>query len=168
MSLKKKMGAALATTALGATLIGGGTFAIFTSTASNQGNTFAAGTVKISLDKPDGTKYFDISNIAPGDSGSSAVTVTNNGTLELRYDIAKSLTGDLASGANPLNVHVYTDSAMTQEVVPAPTNDRVLAANGGHETLYVKWSLPKEAGNEYQGKSATFGLTVNAEQTKNN
>jgi predicted ribosomally synthesized peptide with SipW-like signal peptide len=168
MSLKKKMGAALATTALGAALIGGGTFAIFTSSASNSGNTFAAGTLSVNLDKPDGTKYFNISNIAPGDSGSSTVKVSNSGSLELRYDIAESLTGALASGTNGLKVHVYSDAAMTQEIIPGPDNNRVLSANGGNETLYVKWELPKDAGNEYQGQTANLGLTVNAEQTANN
>lgn len=165
MSLKKKMGAALATTALGAALIGGGTFAVFTSSATNQGNTFAAGTVKISLDKPDGTKYFNIENIAPGDSGSSTVTVKNDGSLELRYDIAEALSGDLASGANGLKVTVKDASGNV--ITPGTDNNRKLAA-GANEVLTVEWALPKDAGNEYQGTSASLGLTMNAEQTANN
>jgi predicted ribosomally synthesized peptide with SipW-like signal peptide len=165
MSLKKKMGAALVTTAFGAALIGGGTFAIFTDTASNTGNTFAAGTVEVSLDKPDGTKYFDISNIAPGDTGSSPVTVTNSGTLELRYDLSETLAGDLAAGANGLKVTIK--DAGGNVILPGTTNNRVLAP-GASEVLTVSWTLPLVAGNEYQGDSATYGLTVNAEQTKNN
>lgn len=56
-------------------------------------------------------------------------------------------------------------------IIPGLTNNRALAADGqagDSEVLTVEWSLPKDAGNEYQGKSATFGLTVNAEQTANN
>lgn len=165
MSLKKKMGAALATTALGAALIGGGTFALFTSSASNSGNTFAAGTVHISLNNPDGTKYFNISNMAPGDSGSNTVTVTNDGTLDLRYDIAESLTGALASGDNPLQVTIKDKDGNV--ITPGAANNRVLAA-GASETLTVEYALPKDAGNEYQSQSASLGLTMNAEQTKNN
>jgi predicted ribosomally synthesized peptide with SipW-like signal peptide len=165
MSIKKKMGAALVSTALGAALIGGGTFALFTDSAQNTGNTFAAGTLEISLDKPDGTKYFDISNIAPGDSGSATVTVKNEGSLELRYDIAETLEGALAQGANGLKVTIKDKDGNV--IVPGEGNDRVLASKAS-EDLTVEWTLPKDAGNEYQGKSATLGITVNAEQTKNN
>ncbi|KRF35911.1 hypothetical protein ASG93_25885 [Paenibacillus sp. Soil787] len=170
--LKKKLIMAMATTALGATLIAGGTSALFTASASNTNNSFTAGTVKITLDKADTVaKYFNISNIAPGDSGSSPVVVTNTGSLNLRYDIASTLTGGLAAaypGDNhPLTVKIYSDAAMTQEIVPGD-NNRVLAPNGGTETLYVKWQLPLDAGNAYQSKNATYSIQVNAEQTKNN
>lgn len=146
-----------------AALVGGATFAIFTDSATNENNTFAAGTLDISLDKLNGTKYFDIANIAPGDSGSANVTVSNVGSLELRYDIAQTLTGDIASGTNGLVVTIKKDGTV---IVPGD-NNRVLAA-GANEVLTVEWTLPLAAGNEYQGKSATLGLTVNAEQTKNN
>lgn len=150
--------------ALMAALVGGATFALFTDTATNAGNTFTAGTLDISLDKPDGTKYFDISNIAPGDSGSATVTVKNEGSLELRYDISTTLTGALAAAPNGLIVAIK--DSVGNVIVPGD-NNRVLAAEGS-ENLTVEWKLPLAAGNEYQGTSATFGLTVSAEQTKNN
>lgn len=169
--LKKKLVLAMATTALGATLVAGGTTALFTAAASNTNNSFTAGTVKITLDKAANVaKYFNVSNIAPGDSGSSPVVVTNTGSLELRYDIKSILTGDLAvaqgSDNNPMTVKIYSDAAMTKEI--NPTIKRVLAPNNGTETLYVKWQLPLGAGNGYQGKGATYSIEVNAEQTKNN
>jgi predicted ribosomally synthesized peptide with SipW-like signal peptide len=169
--LKKKLVLAMATTALGATLVAGGTSALFTAAASNTNNSFTAGTVKIGLDKADTVaKYFTVSNIAPGDSGSSPVIVSNTGSLELRYDIKSLLTGDLAaaqgSDNNPLTVKIYSDAGMTQEINPA--NKRVLAPTTGTDTLYVKWQLPLAAGNGYQGKNATYSIEVNAEQTKNN
>ncbi|GAB6172787.1 hypothetical protein JCM15765_22650 [Paradesulfitobacterium aromaticivorans] len=164
MSIKTKFGLALATTALGATLIGAGTFAIFSDSATNTGNTFTAGTVEISLDKPDGTKYFDIANIAPGDGGSAPVIVTNEGSLELRYDISETLAGALAAAPNGLVVTI-ADSA--GNVIVPGDNNRVLAA-GASETLTVGWALPLAADNTYQGTSATLGLTFDAEQTKNN
>ncbi|SDO66318.1 SipW-cognate class signal peptide [Paenibacillus sp. yr247] len=170
--LKKQLVLAMAITALGATLVAGGTSALFTASASNTNNSFTAGTVKIALDKADTVaKYFNVSNIAPGDSGSSPVVVTNTGSLELRYDITSTVTGGLAvaqPGDNhPLTVKIYSDAAMTQEIV-AGDNNRVLAPNVGTETLYVKWQLPLDAGNAYQGLTATYSIEVAAEQTKNN
>lgn len=169
MSLKTKLGMAVMSSVIGATMIAGGTFAYFTASAQNTGNSFAAGTLGISLDKPDGTKYFDIGNMAPGDSGSATVTVSNTGSLELRYDIAETLTGALASGANGLAVTIK-DSA-GNVITPGTDNNRVLAPSGSagdSEVLTVEYVLPSGAGNEYQGTSATLGLTVNAEQTRNN
>jgi predicted ribosomally synthesized peptide with SipW-like signal peptide len=178
MSIKKKIGMGLATVALGAMLIGGGTLAIFTDSATNTSNTFTAGTLDISLDKADGTKYFDISNIAPGDSGSTTITVSNDGSLELRYDIATSLTGDLATSVDEDgdtvldgNQLVVTITDSSNAVVLPGDNNRVLAANGqagDSETFTVSWSLPYNAGNFYQGKNASYAFTVNAEQTRNN
>jgi predicted ribosomally synthesized peptide with SipW-like signal peptide len=164
MGIKKTIALAMATTALGATLIAGGSFAIFSSSAQNTNNTFTAGTLAVSLDKPDGTKYFDISNIAPGDGGTSTVTVKNDGSLELRYDLDETLTGVLATGANGLKVTIK-DSLGTV-ITPGDTN-RVLAA-GASEVLTVSWNLPLAAGNEYQATSAQLGLFVAAEQTRNN
>ncbi|WP_423800235.1 TasA family protein [Neobacillus sp. SAB-20_R2A] len=189
MSLKKKIGGAILSTALGATLIGGGTFAIFTSSASNTNNTFAAGTLTINLDQqdPTGAGYFTVNNMAPGDkngvfdatkpdNGLKRITVSNSGSLELRYDIATTLTGALAEqdpdgdgpttgDGYPLTITIYDKDGNV--ITPNTDNNRVLAPSSS-EDLYVKYELPKDAGNGYQGKSATFGITVNAEQTANN
>ncbi|MEK5234458.1 TasA family protein [Paenibacillus sp. FSL L8-0470] len=165
-NLKKTMAMAMATTALGATLIAGGSFAIFTSSAQNIGNTFAAGTLKIELDKKDEAqqKYFNITNWAPGDSEIQPVVVSNKGTLELRYDLSLAVGGDLGGGATPLVITAYSDAAGT---VPLTVADRVLTV-GGSETIYVKAEFPKAADNSYQGKSGTASIKVDAEQTKNN
>lgn len=166
-NLKKTMVMAMATTALGATLIAGGSFAIFTSSAQNTGNTFAAGTLKVGLDKEDGAnyaKYFDLKNWAPGDSEIQPVVVSNKGTLELRYDLSLAVGGDLGSGATPVAITAFSDAAGT---LPLTVSDRVLAV-GGSETIYVKVSFPKEADNSYQGKAGTASIQVIAEQTKNN
>lgn len=162
--MKKRIAMSLATIGLVSSLVGGATFALFTSSATNTGNNFTAGTVVISMDKPDGTKYFDLNTIAPGDSGSAPVVVKNGGSLELRYDIAQTLDGELAAGTDGLKVTIK-DSAGA--VITPGDNNRVLAP-GGTETLTVSWTLPLAAGNEYQGDSALLGITLNAEQTKNN
>lgn len=165
LNIKKKIAMAATTTVLGAMLIGVGTFAWFTSAATNEGNSFKSGTVVINLDKPNGNKYFEIDNMAPGDSGQATVKVTNDGSLELRYDIAETLTGDLAAAPDGL---IVTIEDSTGNIIKPGDNNRVLAANGGSEDLTVKYELPTAAGNAYQDKGATLDLAVNAEQTKNN
>lgn len=162
--VKKSIILALLITVVGSMLIAGGTYAIFTSQAANSNNTFTAGTLAINLDKPDGTKYFDIGNMAPGDNGLSTITVKNDGTLGLRYDVASTLTGDLTVGDNPIKVTIKDSEG---NVIVPGDNNRVLGA-GDSEVLAVSWELPIAAGNEYQGDSAAYSLTVNAEQIKNN
>jgi predicted ribosomally synthesized peptide with SipW-like signal peptide len=163
--LNKSIYFALAVTIIGGMLIAGGTYALFTSTALNTANSFTSGTLAISLDKPDGAKYFDITNIAPGDAASNTVTVKNDGSLGLRYDIAESLTGALTEGDNPLAVTIKDSEGNT--IVPGSDNNRILDA-GDSETLTVSWQLPLAAGNDYQAKSGVLSMTVNAEQVKNN
>lgn len=174
MSIKKKIGGALLGTALGAALIGGGTFAIFTDTASNAQNTFTSGTIDINLGDGAwaGAAHVDIANLAPGDSGSKTVTVKNDGSLELRYDVTGTLAGALAS--NDPNGDTVADPGESNPLVVTvtPTNggaltDRVLAPNTS-ETFTISYSLPKAAGNTYQAKSATYDFKVDAEQTRNN
>lgn len=59
-----------------------GTFAAFTDTTSNGGNSFSAGTLNIQDD--DGTQLaFNVSTQRPGDTtGAKCINVTNSGTLE--------------------------------------------------------------------------------------
>ncbi len=176
MSMKKKIGGALLGTALGAALIGGGTFAIFTDTATNAQNTFTSGTIDINLTDGTytGTYHVDITDLAPGDSGSKTVTVSNDGTLELRYDITSTLAGALASD-DPNGNAVEEDgenNPLTVTLKDSDGNDVTLTDRvlepGASETFTITYSLPLDAGNTYQKKSATYDFQVDAEQTRNN
>ncbi|MFP7297966.1 TasA family protein [Neobacillus niacini] len=82
MSIKKKMGMGFATMAVGAALIGGGTFAYFNDVETSSGNTFATGTIDL---KPeiDGAALFSITNQRPGQSFSGSYTLSNGGTLDI-------------------------------------------------------------------------------------
>jgi spore coat-associated protein N len=64
--------------------------AIFTSTASVDANTFTTGTVIISTSPA--TALVTFSNMAPGDTVTAPITVTNGGTLSLRYAITDTAT----------------------------------------------------------------------------
>lgn len=166
MSIKKKLGGAILTTALGATLIGGGTFALFHSSAENAGNTFTAGTLKIS-DITGGAVFKDsvnIGNLAPGDKDTKTLTIQNDGNLDAWVKIDSFTTnadnnpnnniGDLFEGAH--KVKVTYDSAPV--LVPA---------HSAHK-FNVAYNFPVIAGDEYQGKTGQVTFNVKAVQARNN
>ncbi len=145
---------------VGALMVGGATVAWFTSQAENNDNSFAAGTLEISLDKPNGTKYFNISNIAPGDSGSTRLTVSNTGTLEFRYSFSLTEEGGLFDGDTPMVITVKDSEGKVVDLGASRTLD-----SDEDETFTVYWSMPSAAGNSYQKQSGTLGISVLAEQT---
>lgn len=140
-------------------ITGGTTVALFTSTTTNTGNTFAAGRLEIALDQPNGVHYFDVENLAPGDSGESPVVVINTGSLALQFTIETILTGTLAEGDHPLVV-----SILDSEGIPLNLENKHILTVGETATLMVTCHLPLKAGNEYQGGSAQLGIRVFAEQ----
>ncbi|WLR43914.1 CalY family protein [Bacillus carboniphilus] len=79
MSLKKKLGLGVASAALGISLIGGGTYAYFSDTATTTG-TFAAGTLDLNA-KP--TEIIDVDNIKPGDWMTRSFKLKNDGSLDI-------------------------------------------------------------------------------------
>ncbi|ASK63920.1 cell division protein FtsN [Virgibacillus phasianinus] len=79
MSMKKKLGMGVMTASLGLSLIGGGTFAYFSDTETTN-NTFAAGTLDLSIDP---AKIIDVSNMKPGDTMVREFKLTNSGSLKI-------------------------------------------------------------------------------------
>jgi hypothetical protein len=69
---------------------GASSLAIFTSTATVPANTFSTGTVIISTNPT--TALVTISAMAPGDAVTAPITVSNDGSLDLRYAIAATAT----------------------------------------------------------------------------
>lgn len=163
MSIKKKFGGAILATALGATLIGGGTFALFTSTASNTGNTFTAGTVVIT-DTTGGagslaSQAVNFSNLAPGDNGTMNMTVRNDGNLDEWVHINEvastaTETGGLFSGTTPVALSL-------------PSNV-VKLAPGDSTTFTIGYNFPSVADNSYQAAKGSFNVKVDAVQARNN
>lgn len=153
MSLKKKMGAAMLTTAMGAALIGGGTFALFTADATNAGNTVTTGTLTLQdITNGNGSAAFTVTNMAPGDNGNATVKIKNTGSLDAWVAIDSAAdTGDLAPVLD----------------VTTPTAPVIIKA-GESADFTVNYSLQRSAGNEYQGKSAALDVKFKAVQSKNN
>jgi hypothetical protein len=178
-----------ATLAIVGVLAGFGAFgalSIFTSTADVISNAFTTGTVDIST-SPD-TALVTYSNMAPGDSTIQPLTVTNGGTLALRYAMTTSADNDDSKGlrdqlvltiktktANPCSTfdgtQLYT-GALSGGAIGDPTQgaqggDRPLAASA-NEVLCFKVELPSDTDDDYQGATTTATFTFDAEQTANN
>ena len=165
----------------------GGAMALFTDTESVASGDFTSGSVAIGV-TPVSTSLA-LANIAPGDKVTAPVTVTNDGTLDLRYAVTSVAGGD-AGLASALAVTVKagvadctnggfaasgapvaggTLSALSfGDVTPgAQAGDRTLAP-GGSDELCVQVALPTSAANALQGKTASATFTFSAEQTVNN
>jgi spore coat-associated protein N len=176
-----------------ATLAGGVvSLAIFTSTANVPANTFSTGTVIISTNPA--TALVTLAAMAPGDEVTAPITVSNGGTLALRYAISSVATNADAKGLKDqlvltvksgvttcdnanyalTGVQLYSgdlDSSAGKLVGDAATGadpgDRNLAASA-NEVLCFNVSLPLATGDAFQGATTTATFTFAAEQTKNN
>ena len=164
------------------------TGAIFTSTASVGATAFTAGTVNISTSPA--SALFTLSAMAPGDVVTSPLTVSNAGSLQLRYAIASTTTENSLAAQLALTIKSGVTTCTTAgfgasgtvlygpgvlgtttgtNVVGDPTQgsqtgDRTLNS----EVLCFQASLPLATGNAFQGLTTTATLAFSAEQTANN
>ena len=168
--------------------------ALFTDSQSVSGNLFSTGTVDISTSPA--SLLVTYSNMAPGDEVVGGVTVSNAGTLDLRYAVTSTTTENTL--AAQLDLTVWDEAAEADagtacaatapgtvlyspadlgstagvNIVGNPTQgaqagDRPLAASGS-EVLCFKVALPLSTGNAYQALSTTATFAFQAEQTRNN
>ncbi|SFB36092.1 camelysin. Metallo peptidase. MEROPS family M73 [Lentibacillus halodurans] len=79
MSIRKKLGTGFAAAALGISLVSGGTFAYFSDTEESE-NTFAAGTLDLSVDPE---VIINVDNLRPGDWEFRTFYLENNGSLDI-------------------------------------------------------------------------------------
>jgi hypothetical protein len=165
---------------------------LFTSSASVDSNSFTTGTVTIGTSPT--TALVTFSNMAPGDQVTAPITVSNSGSLALRYALSSVATNTdskglkdqlvltIRSGVTTCTNAAYAvdgtqlyggdlDSSAGKLVgdstTGADTGDRTLAASAS-EALCFHVSLPGASGNAFQDSTTTATLTFDAEQTKNN
>lgn len=167
------------------------TQALFTDTQSVAGNTFTTGTVDISSSPTSALITF--STMAPGDKVTNPITVTNAGSLDLRYAVTSTTTENtlaaqldltIKSGVTTCtNAGFDTDGTVRYgpgdlgsttgvNVIGDPAQgsqagDRTLAASAS-EVLCFQGSLPLSTGNSFQGLTTTATFAFVSEQTKNN
>ena len=171
-----------------------GALSVFTDTASVPGNTFTTGTVDISTSPASALVTY--SGMAPGDKVTQPLTVSNDGSLELRYAVTSLATNTDAKGLRAqLDLRIKsgvttctnggfdTDGTLLYgpadlgndpaiNVIGDPTQgadtgDRTLAGSGS-EVLCFQVELPLSTGNPFQGATTTATFTFEAEQTANN
>ena len=170
------------------------TGAFFTDTQLVTANTFSTGTVKLGV--APASAAVTLANMAPGDTVTGPINISNTGTLAERYAVLSTTdaldanflaaqllmtvksgvttcttagfgaTGTIVYGPGVLGSTAGT-KAVGDSAQGAQAGDRVLAASAS-ESLCVQVMLPTATGNAYQNKSTTATFTFNSEQTTNN
>lgn len=191
MTIKRKLGIGIVTAALGFSLIGGGTFAYFSDTATTE-NTFAAGTLDLSVEPE---VIIDIDNIKPGDSVQNDFELHNNGSLDIEsvtletdytvIDAAGDNTEDFGEhiqveflyNADNLDdvifettlaeLEVMTPEAINESIFYPDMGDKGLPTDTVHD-LVVKFNFidSDEDQNQFQGDVLELEWKFVAEQTK--
>jgi len=163
------------------------TQAVFSDTQAVGSNTFSTGTVDISTSPT--SALVALSAMAPGDKVTAPITVSNAGSLQMRYAMATSISGSttlsdgltlaIKSGVTTCTnggfatdgTSVYSGSLTAGAIGDASqgfqTGDRTLNASAS-EILCFQVSLATSASNSLQNLSATATFTFSGEQTANN
>jgi spore coat-associated protein N len=114
----RKIVATLAVVCVLGSLSAFGALSIFTDTAPVPGNAFTTGTVDISTSPTNTLVTF--SNMTPGDKVTAPITVSNDGTLQLRYAVTSVATDTDV----PTPLHLRTQLDLTiKELVTTCDND---------------------------------------------
>jgi hypothetical protein len=114
--------------------LGLGTYAVFTATTSNTGNSFAAGTVAIS-DNDSSTAMLALTNAKPTDSDTACIKLTYTGTLNSTVRLYGTVTGTLPSYLT-LTVTRGTDSAPSFDSCTNFTADATNYLGAGNGVIY--------------------------------
>ncbi|ACJ77867.1 biofilm matrix protein CalY [Bacillus paranthracis] len=190
MSLKKKLGMGVASAALGLSLIGGGTFAYF-SDKEVSNNTFAAGTLDLTLDP---TTLVDIKDLKPGDKVKKEFLLKNSGSLAIKdVQLATKYTvNDLKkdNAGEDFGEHIKVNFIWNWDKQSEPVYETTLAElqkenpdvlakaifapewgeNGGlaagtEDYLWVEFEFEDKGDqNKFQGDSLNLEWTFNAHQ----
>ena len=164
--------------------IGAGSISLaqFTDTDSSTWD-FTTGTIDINSNPAVVTA---VSAMMPGDTSTQPLTLSNDGSADLRYAMSVSATNALGSaleltvkeedagggcaaftGATVVATTTLDGSGFGDSAQGADAGDRDLAA-GANEVLCFRVGLPLAADDTMQGATSTATFTFDAEQTANN
>ncbi|MDR3601029.1 MAG: TasA family protein [Desulfosporosinus sp.] len=153
MSLKKKLAMAVVTTTAGAAIMAAGSFALFTSTATNSANTFATGTVNVALSPTVGGTYassmqsINVTGAAPGDAATvKTFFVKNTGSLS-EYIMPKFVSCNVTPGDGTGAINLYDAAG-------------VLNSNGLSSALTKFTGFGTAAAFEFKVEDLTTGQTL--------
>jgi len=180
----------LVLSAAGGALVVTATGALFTDSAVVSANSFTTGTLDVSASPS--TSAFSVSGMAPGDVQYAPLTISNDGSLEMRYALSSTTTENTLAAQLDMTIAVGVSSCDASgfssgttlfgpgdlgstsgiDLIGNPatgqdSGDRVLAASAS-EALCFKVELPIGTGNSYQGTATSATFTAAAEQTANN
>ncbi|WP_243290229.1 TasA family protein [Bacillus sp. FJAT-47783] len=109
MGIKKKMSMGVMSAALGLSLVGGGTWAVFSDTET-VAESYQAGILDLVLKEKDGKTDLqsgiftsELTNLKPGDSIEETIRVKNNGTLSIKDVVVKASYDGFTDGGTSLN-----------------------------------------------------------------
>jgi predicted ribosomally synthesized peptide with SipW-like signal peptide len=189
--MARKLTLTIVVLALFATVISISVLAVFTDSQSVDSNTFTTGGV-VDISTSPTTALVTFSGMMPGDEVTNPITVSNDGTPELRYAVTSTTTEDVLAAELDLtiksgvttctNAGFDTDGSVVYatddlgsmagiNVIGDPTQgaqagDRTLAASA-NEVLCFNVALPlASTGPEDTTTTATFAFQ--AEQTQSN
>ncbi|CAG0947306.1 spore coat-associated protein N [Anaerolineae bacterium] len=163
--------------------------AYFTSQATVTNNTFTTGTLNLTVAPT--TAALTFNNMAPGDAVTAPITVTNSGSLALRYAMTSTSTntdskglaaqmtlaiksgvtactnGGFAASGTSIYSGTLGSALFGDPATGSQAGDRTLVASA-NEVLCFQATLPANSGNAYQSAATTATFTFDAEQTANN
>jgi len=190
MGVKKRIGMGIMSAALGLTLIGGGTYAYF-SDSETTNNTFAAGTLDLSVNP---STIVEVDELQPEDSVIRDFELVNNGSLDIEKvtldtdynvidaegdnteDFGEHIQVEFLYNASKLDEVIYEATLaelkdMSPEVVGESIFSEIidedgLRADGEADDLVVKFNFVDngEDQNQFQGDSLELEWTFTAEQ----
>ena len=166
-------------------LLGGATFAFFSSAGTSTDNVFGTGTLTLLLDDVDDTTpaatidaSFGDSSMAPGETTSGFISMHNDGSIDiaevnLGATETVSSTPDLAEKLNITSAEVDTVSTCDDDPVDVSSSFTTLAAlnsadfdlpssdiaAGATKYLCMTFELDEGTDDTYQGKSITETFT---------
>lgn len=190
MGIKKQLSMGVMSAAIGLTLIGGGTYAYFSSTETTN-NTFAAGTLDLAVEP---TTVIDVDSLKPGDWVIRDFELQNNGSLDIEKvlletnynvidaqgdnteDFGKYIEVEFLYNADKLDEVIYkTTLDQLKDMTPEAVNEHIFYPNfgekglpaGAADDLVVKFNFINngEDQNQFQGDSLQLDWTFNAQQT---
>ena len=183
--MKRKMLLNVFVILLVAAVIGGATMAWFFDTAESEAVEFQAGTLLIDIDSSDFFELEGLDRLNPGNDFEWEVTVCNEGTKNLIYnlvicwdDILGNTLHDFGDregfGTDPLsNAIVFTitkdDVVLTSGTLenkgsPLDYDLELPLAPGECETFTIHADFPSTSGNEYQGSKMRAAFAALAKQ----
>lgn len=170
-------------------VMGGATFAAFSSQASNNGNTFGAGDLVLEINGAPGsgsTPVFAIGDAAPGDQSVQSFLLTNSGSVNASTMSLQVLgvTDTVASPANlgdVLKLELFLDDGdnsfepgTDDTLISGPTEitnatwDGLplgFGLNGGaSRRVYARIIFDSSATDAYQNEAVSFDFTFQASQ----